>query len=67
LIRWKNSRPTSTANLLEQREDQQLGELGNQAVEKIIEAATVEWPEALEDEQVEREIKQFENEVSRMG
>jgi trigger factor len=54
-------------HLLEQRQNQQNAEIGNEAIEKIMETSTVEWPEAFEDEQVEREIKQFEQEVSRLG
>lgn len=54
-------------NLLTERARQQAQKLGNDAIDKILEDSTVQWPQALEDESVERELRQFEREMSRYG
>jgi trigger factor len=54
-------------NLQESREREQDRELGNKAVEQLIEQATIEWPQAFEDESIQRELQQFEREVGRLG
>jgi trigger factor len=55
------------ATLQERREHEQDRELGNEAVEQLIEQATVEWPQAFEDESIQREVQQLEREVERLG
>lgn len=54
-------------NLLKERARQQAQQLGNDTIDKILEDSTVQWPQALEDESVERELHQFEREMSRYG
>lgn len=54
-------------HLQEQREQDQTRELGNQALEKIIEEATIEWPQAFEDESVEQEVQRFERQMRAYG
>ena len=55
------------ANIKSQREQEQNNELGNQALEQIIEEADLEWPLAYEDESIERELDNYERQVSRYG
>ncbi|GAB4444482.1 MAG: trigger factor [Anaerolineae bacterium] len=54
-------------NLLKDRTRQQAQQLGSEAIDKILEEATVLWPQALEDESVERELRGFEREMNRYG
>ncbi len=53
--------------LQEQREREQTRQLGNDALEKIIEAATIEWPIAFEDESIEQELQRFERQMRAYG
>ena len=55
------------ANIKSQREQEQNNGLGNQALEQIIEEADLEWPLAYEDESIERELDNYERQVSRYG
>ncbi|MCB0163458.1 MAG: hypothetical protein KDI79_04475, partial [Anaerolineae bacterium] len=55
------------ANIKKQREQQQNNELGNQVLEQIIEEASLEWPLAYEDESIERDLENYERQVSRYG
>lgn len=54
-------------NIKQQREQQQNNELGNQVLEQIITEADLEWPLAYEDESIERELENYERQISRYG
>lgn len=55
------------ASLQEQREREQTRKLGNDALQKIIETATVDWPEAFEEESAELELQRFERQMRAYG
>lgn len=50
-----------------QRLQAQNSELGNEALEKIAEESDIEWPQAYEDESVDRELENYERQVSQYG
>jgi trigger factor len=54
-------------NIRQQRDRQQKVELGNQVLEKIIAASTIEWPLAFEEELIEQEIESFESRAKGYG
>lgn len=54
-------------NIRQRREGQQNETLGNQVVDKIIEDAHIEWPQAFEDEVVEQEVKRVERQMESYG
>jgi trigger factor len=54
-------------NIREQRQRQQDLELGNKALEQIVQEATIVWPLAFEEESVEQEMSNFERRVTAYG
>ena len=56
------------ANLLKQRERERDNELGTKMVEKIIEDATlIEWPQAVEEEEIDEEIERTQRRLKDVG
>jgi trigger factor len=56
------------ANLLKQRERERDNELGTKMVEKIIEdAKLIEWPQAVEEEEIDEEIERTERRLKDVG
>ncbi len=54
-------------NIRRQRENQQNIELGNKALDKIIEEAQIEWPLAFEEESIDEEIERQERQLKNYG
>ncbi|MCB9079139.1 MAG: trigger factor [Anaerolineaceae bacterium] len=55
------------ANIKKQREQQQNNDLGNQVLEQIVAEAEIEWPLTYENESIERDLDNYERQVSRYG
>ena len=49
------------------RRQQQNAELGNKAIDQLIEESTIEWPKAFEDESVMEELQRYERQMQSYG
>ncbi len=54
-------------NLKNQRQREQNRQLGNEAIDKIVENGTIVWPQAFEDESIDQEVKRVQRQMESYG